>query len=323
MNKINMWMSRIFLYLSPVTILICLSENWGFLSEMLKTEFLNIVIGSVLSLWVLSGVWFFVLIVMSSQSRELLLARLANVEVRDEREEQIVGQASKKTFLFMLAILLVLFAASTIRYGQGIHNPIDKKSQSLTIGNWGLLDSHTEVISQFDGTRTEKIRVSEALPLSKTGLLLILIIIQLVAYQITSKSSLKENRVLSFAVMGFLILIIGTALTVKPRYISWAEFPDLLTQAEKGDPEIQNKVGEMLLFGQGVQQDVSAAKDWFIKSSANGNAPAANHLGRIYRNGEGVDRNEVEACKWYHLAADRGDTSGAKENVKICDANGL
>ena len=105
-----------------------------------------------------------------------------------------------------------------------------------------------------------------------------------------------------------------------PFYLTLAraEFPDLLARAEKGDANVQNKVGEMLLFGDGVKQDFSAAMVWFQRSAAKGNAAAPNHIGRLYLNGEGVEKNVQEACKWYALAAERGDVTGGKENAQMC-----
>jgi drug/metabolite transporter (DMT)-like permease len=316
MNQIKKYVVLAFIYLFPVGVLIMLSANWGVLNQMLQSKFLNVIMGAFLLAWVIAGVLFFGLLLFSKQTRELVLAKLANIQERDEREEQIVGRASKQTFLFMLAVLLALFAMSTIRYGEGIHDANHQQFQNLTIGHWGLLESNLDVTTQFDGTKTEEVSLHELLPISKTGLLLFLIALTVVAYHVSANRSLGEKK-WPFVVTLFLGLILLVALTVKPQYVTWAEFPSLLVRAEKGDAESQNKVGEMLLFGEGVKQDFPDAMKWFLKSSEQGNAVAPNHIGRLYLNGEGVIRNAQEACKWYRLSAERGDSAG-KQNADSC-----
>lgn len=96
------------------------------------------------------------------------------------------------------------------------------------------------------------------------------------------------------------------------------EFTSTFPKAVAGDADAQNRVGEMLLFAEGVPQNFDAARQWFLKSSANGHAVAPNHLGRIYLNGEGVTKNDREACKWYKLSAERGDVAG-RQNVAMCE----
>lgn len=88
------------------------------------------------------------------------------------------------------------------------------------------------------------------------------------------------------------------------------DFKKVLKKAESGDPKSQNKVGEMLHFGEGVEKNFSEAKAWYLKASENGHAEAANHLGRLYFNGEGVERDTKEACKWYLVSSERGDKNG-------------
>jgi len=149
---------------------------------------------------------------------------------------------------------------------------------------------------------------------------LLLIAVLLLSYHLSSGNSLKSKAV-PVTVIILLLLLIVTALTVKPQYITWAEFPTLLAKAQNGDAESQNRVGEMLLFGQGVEQNPVEAMKWFLKASEQGIGVAANHIGRLYLNGEGVKKNEAEACKWYKLAAERGDPGGI-HNAKTCGPTG-
>lgn len=94
-------------------------------------------------------------------------------------------------------------------------------------------------------------------------------------------------------------------------------FMKTLKKAESGDPKSQNKVGEMLHFGEGVEKNFSEAKAWYLKASKSGHAEAANHLGRLYFNGEGVEKDDKEACKWYKVSSELGDKNG-KLNYERC-----
>lgn len=100
-----------------------------------------------------------------------------------------------------------------------------------------------------------------------------------------------------------------------------AEFVDALHKAEAGDANAQNRVGEMLHFGEGVQQDYLAAKDWYLKAAEGGHAVAPNHLGRLFLNGEGVVKDSAEACRWYKISAERGDIAG-EHNFATCKHDG-
>ena len=313
MNKLNKWVTQIFLYLSIFGILVLFSEHWGAFSKLLQFKVFNMIMNFCFPAWIISASWFFLLLIFNHKSREYLLARLANLQERDEREEQIVGWASKRTFLFMLAVLLALFVASTIHYGRGMQNPGDNKFHTLNLGNGGLFENRSDVTTIYDGKRTEQIEVHELLPLSKTGLLLVLIIVLIVSYQVSAGAALGSRKV-PMSLIAFLGLLIVTGVNFMPQYTTWDSYSSLLTQADQGDQIAQNRVGEMLLFGQGVKQDFQAALQWFLKSSSQGNAVAANHLGRLYLNGEGVARNVPEACKWYKFSAEHGDSAGLKNS---------
>jgi len=113
--------------------------------------------------------------------------------------------------------------------------------------------------------------------------------------------------------------------------------------AEREHKVSQYYVGNLLLKGEGVEQDVVEGLNWLERAAGNnckrakarlgqvyelgvGGIPvdnaiavewylqAAKHdmsfaqraLGRLYRNGKGVEKNATEAAKWYRLAAEKG-----------------
>ncbi|WP_426416778.1 c-type cytochrome [Aestuariirhabdus sp. LZHN29] len=84
-------------------------------------------------------------------------------------------------------------------------------------------------------------------------------------------------------------------------------YQKFLQMAELGDPEAQNFVGYMLLYGEGVERNHKGAHDWFHESAEQGYYVAARNLG-IFHSGalpgvpEGfIDRKESNL--WFSLAA--------------------
>lgn len=85
---------------------------------------------------------------------------------------------------------------------------------------------------------------------------------------------------------------------------------ELIKLAEQGDPDAQNRVGEMYHFAEGVAQNFQEAMKWYLRASENCHPVAPNHIGRLYLNGEGVKKDPNQAAKWYLIAAERGDPFG-------------
>lgn len=86
------------------------------------------------------------------------------------------------------------------------------------------------------------------------------------------------------------------------------EFARLMPLAKAGNAESQNRIGEMLEFGQGVERDKDAAYQWFQRAAEQGEVSAWHNLGRSYNFGSGVEQNYATAEEWYRKAADRGYT---------------
>ena len=99
----------------------------------------------------------------------------------DEREEQIVGQAAKSSYLFTLAASIVLFSVSICRYNSSVD--ILKPYHSFTIGHFQLSENEENPVSlEIDG-KTRSIQRHD-LPLSKSAILLLLILIQISSYSV-------------------------------------------------------------------------------------------------------------------------------------------
>lgn len=86
------------------------------------------------------------------------------------------------------------------------------------------------------------------------------------------------------------------------------EFNRLMPLAKAGNAEAQNRIGEMLEFGQGVERDTTAAYQWFQRAAEQNEVSAWHNLGRSYNFGSGIEQNYATAEEWYRKAADRGYT---------------
>jgi len=83
-----------------------------------------------------------------------------------------------------------------------------------------------------------------------------------------------------------------------------------IDQAEKGNPEAQNLLGQMYEAGIIGQVNWSKAAEWYQKAAENGDADAQWRLGGFYTWGKGVQKDYANAIKWYQKSADQGDALG-------------
>ena len=74
-------------------------------------------------------------------------------------------------------------------------------------------------------------------------------------------------------------------------------------QADGGDAEAQNYVGEIYLKGLGTDPDYAKAKEWFEKSAAQNNKRARINLGYLYEQGLGVPQDMAKALNLYREAS--------------------
>lgn len=74
-------------------------------------------------------------------------------------------------------------------------------------------------------------------------------------------------------------------------------------QAEGGDAEAQNYVGEIYLKGLGTEPDYTKAASWFEKAAAQGSRRARINLGYLYEQGLGVPQDISKALNLYREAS--------------------
>ncbi|MEW6354574.1 MAG: tetratricopeptide repeat protein [Pseudomonadota bacterium] len=111
------------------------------------------------------------------------------------------------------------------------------------------------------------------------------------------------------ALLGSILLI-----SAAPAY---AIPPELLQEAEAGDPDVQRTVGFMYGNGISVQQNLTEAAKWYRKAAEQGNAEAQYLLGFAYADGLGVEQSSAEAIKWFEKAAQQGHESARLQLQKL------
>ncbi len=74
-------------------------------------------------------------------------------------------------------------------------------------------------------------------------------------------------------------------------------------QAEEGNVDAQNYVGEIYLKGLGIEPDYAKAASWFEKSAAQGSRRARINLGYLYEQGLGVPQDISKALNLYREAS--------------------
>lgn len=165
-----------------------------------KSEFTNYIfshyftiwhpLGIAMLLWFAALVIFFVGLITFPGIREKTLKRLANLNERDEREQYITGLASRSAYVSTLSLMLFLLVFSMFTLNL---TSLPKKAASdpgyrLSVDmHFTLLNKSSE--ASIPGEKT--LFDSKEFSLSNTSIVLILLVWQLLAFNITAR---RENR---------------------------------------------------------------------------------------------------------------------------------
>jgi hypothetical protein len=148
-----------------------------------------------LMLWFSILILFLFLLVMHPETRETTITRIARIKERDEREQMIVGQAARASFLVTLSILIFLLFVSVFSINLSKIPQIEVhggRTRSLSIGlNFSLLDSSTtQSVPLPDGTYFE----TKGIPISKSAIILLIIVCQVGVFRLTALQQNNEDR---------------------------------------------------------------------------------------------------------------------------------
>lgn len=92
--------------------------------------------------------------------------------------------------------------------------------------------------------------------------------------------------------------------------------------AQKGLAIAQYDLGKLYEQGQGVPQDLAAAREWILKAAEGGNAKAMHDVASLFANGEGGPQSFDDAADWFRKAAVIG-VADSQYNLGVLYAQGL
>ncbi len=194
MNKVIAAIQNYLIFAFPL-VLICMA--WSSLDSTAgeSSSFVLQALWEVLSwnlmLWFLVLIVFLSMLILIPHVREKTLKRLANIKDKDEREEFITGKAARASYISTLSLLILLLFFSI--FNLNIHRvpesqAINGKTGSLSIGlNFDLFDSKAKSLSP---PNSEVLFESKDIPLSKSALLLLVLVWQVSTFRIVSQKEL-------------------------------------------------------------------------------------------------------------------------------------
>lgn len=145
--------------------------------------------------WVLSTAYFFLALVFYRAFRESLLTRLTGFKERDEREQLVTGKASRATFLFMLALQIMLLIMSLTNVHL-VRNPDGHGTLSIGMGIDSSLHGdlfHGARQPVADSTTSGRLEINRfLLPPNLAVVFFILILMQFLVFRLFSRKYYTE-----------------------------------------------------------------------------------------------------------------------------------
>ncbi len=191
MKKYDRIIVKLFLFTLPLAMLlgfIITQMNMNDFAPGSGRDWFNSFSGLVFAIWMLQTLYISARLILSNSFRDSILPRLAFFKERDEREALITGQAARHSFLTTLALLIFFLCLSLFQvavYKLPPEQAVAGKTGTLTLGvNMDLLAQGQSAAHSSAGV--DYFRYS-GLPLSNTGIILMLIFWQLASYNYFAK----------------------------------------------------------------------------------------------------------------------------------------
>lgn len=196
MDKFNKYVLVCAKWLFPVAVLTAIL---GTVFKISDDGIIFNILGVLTVTWIISIIYIAFALAISSRLRESFVKRWAGIRENDERESQIAGQVSKKTFIFMMGILplMLLLSALEVRIYNYKTPPAVGQNGSINIG-FGLsfMKSGEEKIQEKNLATDEDNRSYivnyKGLPFSSDGMLILMIALQMGAFYFFSKKEQQQ-----------------------------------------------------------------------------------------------------------------------------------
>lgn len=90
-----------------------------------------------------------------------------------------------------------------------------------------------------------------------------------------------------------------------------------LPEAEAGDADIQARIAQMYLLGEGMDKDPEKAVHWYTKSAEQNFGKAQYQLGRLYASGTGVEKDPIMAFTLWSAATENGAARASSDLAEL------
>lgn len=196
MNKVNYWIQKYLVWALPV---VAATVIWGLFQSDLEIRqqgsfaltALWEVMSWILMIWFLTLFIFMVLLVFRKDTQEATIKHLAGIKERDEREQIVMGLAARRSFVATTALLIFLSFLScfTVSVARLPDNTVDRKKSSLSLG-FHFSGTDTKTTASNDG---KVMFEHHDIPLSKSALLLIVLVWQISVFRHKARRELSET----------------------------------------------------------------------------------------------------------------------------------
>lgn len=199
MEKFNQHLIKFVKYYSPIVIVAITMTIFGFSSESNDkslTSYLFNIAGWIGMAWCLAVVYLFFSIALNENLKNSFVRWLAGIRENDERETYLTGVASKKTFITVTSILVLLLFLSMLQVS--IYRPKEEKQTSdsngqIAIGMGLPLLSNTKTLPASNEQNRAYIVNYQGIPLTSGATLLLIIVLQLGAFYYYSRRENQES----------------------------------------------------------------------------------------------------------------------------------
>lgn len=142
--------------------------------------------------WIFDLFYIVIKMLFSKALRDTVMARLAGMKERDERESNVAGNAAKFAFLSTFAIVLFCIVFSMTTFSVTKH-PKDKNGDRgmISIGFNANVFDKSAVTVKTEGDA--EIYSYSSMPLTKPFILVLILVWQLGSYHLIARRELKEE----------------------------------------------------------------------------------------------------------------------------------
>ncbi len=180
-----------FVGLSPVIIIFMI---WAVVTDFMNQTTSGLgwdIFGWVFIAWVIDLIYIVTKMLVSQTVRNVVMARLAGIKERDERESEVAGNAAKFSFLATLALLIfmLVFSVSTFTITKHSKNADGKNGKAIIGFSLNAVDEHAWTHEKKEDVESFNYK---GFPLTKPMMILIMIFWQIGSYHLVARRELRE-----------------------------------------------------------------------------------------------------------------------------------